>query len=63
MQEFYEVARYIGFIKFAQKLDVELANESNPGDDRKRNNTVQTYFDTERQEYRYFKRLNLVKIN
>jgi hypothetical protein len=33
------------------------------GDDRKRNDTVQTYFDTERQEYRCFKRLNLVTIN
>ena len=33
------------------------------GDDRKRNDTVQTYFDTERQQYRCFKRLNLVKIN
>lgn len=33
------------------------------GDDRKRNDTVQTYYDTERQEYRCFKRLNLVSIN
>lgn len=33
------------------------------GDDRKRNDTVQTYFDTERQEYRCFKKLNLVAIN
>ena len=32
------------------------------GDDRKRNDTVQTYFDTERQEYRCFKKLNLVSI-
>lgn len=33
------------------------------GDDRKRNDTVQTFFDTERQEYRCFKRLNLIAIN
>ena len=33
------------------------------GDDRKRNDTVQVYYDTERQEYRCFKRLNLVAIN
>jgi len=29
-------------------------------DNRKRNDTVQTYFDTERQEWRCFKKLNLV---
>ena len=33
------------------------------GNDRKRNDTVQAYFDTEKQEYRCFKRLNLVAIN
>jgi hypothetical protein len=33
------------------------------GGDRKRNDTVQTYFDTERGEYRSFKRFNLVSIN
>ena len=32
------------------------------GTDRKRNDTVQAYFDTERSEYRCFKRLNLVKV-
>lgn len=32
------------------------------GDDRRRNDTVQTYFDTEVQEYRCFKKLNLVAI-
>ena len=32
------------------------------GDDRKRNKTVQVYFDTERQEYRCFKKLNLISI-
>jgi len=29
-------------------------------DNRKRNDTVQTYFDTEKQEWRCFKKLNLV---
>jgi hypothetical protein len=33
------------------------------GDDRKRNDDVQVYYDTERGEYRCFKRLNLVSIN
>ena len=33
------------------------------GTDRKRNDTVQTYFDTEAQEYRCFKKLNLVSIS
>lgn len=33
------------------------------GTDRKRNDTVQTYFDTERQEWRCFKKLNLISLN
>lgn len=33
------------------------------GGDRKPNDTVQTYYDTERQEYRCFKKFNLVSIN
>lgn len=32
------------------------------GDNRKKNDTVQVYFDTERQEYRCFKKANLIKI-
>ena len=32
------------------------------GDNRKKNDTVQVYFDTERQEYRCFKRANLINI-
>lgn len=32
------------------------------GDNRKRNETVQVYFDTERQEYRCFKKANLISI-
>ena len=33
------------------------------GSDRKRNDTVQVYFDTEKQEYRSFKKLNLISIS
>jgi hypothetical protein len=33
------------------------------GDTRKKNDTVQVYFDTERQEWRCFKKANLIKIN
>ena len=32
------------------------------GDNRKKNDTVQVYFDTERQEYRCFKKANLLNI-
>lgn len=32
------------------------------GDNRKKNDTVQVYFDTERQEYRCFKKANLLKM-
>ena len=32
------------------------------GCDRKRNDTVQTYFDTEKHEYRCFKKANLLSI-
>ena len=32
------------------------------GDDRKRNDTVQVYFDTEKSEYRCFKKANLIRI-
>lgn len=32
------------------------------GDDRKRNDTVQVYYDTEKDEWRCFKKANLVKI-
>lgn len=32
------------------------------GDNRKRNDTVQVYFDTERLEYRCFKKANLISI-
>lgn len=32
------------------------------GDNRKRNETVQVYFDTEKQEYRCYKKANLISI-
>lgn len=32
------------------------------GDNRKRNDTVQVYFDTEKQEWRCFKKANLISI-
>lgn len=32
------------------------------GDNRKKNDTIQVYYDTERQEYRCFKKANLVTI-
>lgn len=32
------------------------------GDGRKRNDSVQVYFDTEKQEYRCFKKANLIRI-
>ena len=32
------------------------------GDNRKRHDTVQVYFDTEKQEYRCFKKANLIKM-
>lgn len=42
-------------------LKAELIPETK-GDDRKRNDTVQVYYDTEREEYRCFKKANLTKI-
>jgi hypothetical protein len=33
------------------------------GDTRKKNDTIQVYFDTERQEWRCFKKANLLSIN
>lgn len=42
-------------------LKTELIPETK-GDERKRNDTVQVYFDTEKSEYRCFKKANLIKI-
>ena len=42
-------------------LKAELLPETK-GTDRKPNDTIQTYFDTEKQEYRCFKKANLVNV-
>lgn len=42
-------------------LKIDLIPETK-GDDRKRNDTVQVYFDTEKSEYRCFKKANLIRI-
>lgn len=42
-------------------LKTELIPETK-GDDRKRNDTAQVYFDTEKSEYRCFKKANLIRI-
>ena len=41
-------------------LRVDLVPPIDSNDTRKKNETVQVYFDTERQEWRCFKRLNLI---
>ena len=38
------------------------ATTTSGGDTRKKNDTVQVYFDTEKQEWRSFKKLNLIRI-
>ena len=42
-------------------LKTELIPQTK-GDERKRNDTVQVYFDTEKQEYRCFKKANLIRL-
>ena len=44
-------------------LKSDLIPQVQGTDDRKRNDTVQTYYDTEAQAWRCFKRLNLVAAN
>ena len=41
-------------------LKESIIPETTGSDNRKKNETVQTYFDTEKQEWRCFKKLNLV---
>ena len=43
-------------------LKTDLIPAVSGNDTRKKNDTVQVYFDTERQEYRCFKRANLVSM-
>lgn len=63
---------HTGIVKFYfQKVDGSIREAygtlkgslipATSGDDRKRNDTVQVYFDTEKQEYRCFKKANLIK--
>ena len=68
------VAMAVRIVKFYfQKVDGSIReaygtlNESvtpviSGNDNRRKNDTVQTYFDTERQEWRCFKRANLLRI-
>lgn len=41
-------------------LKADLIPETAGTDQRKKNNTIQVFFDTEKQEFRCFKKLNLV---
>lgn len=43
-------------------LKADLCAPIEGNDNRKRNDTVQVYYDTEKAEYRCFKRANLIKI-
>ena len=51
-----------GSIREAYGTLKETLIPATSGDNRKRNDTVQVYFDTERQEYRCFKKANLISI-
>lgn len=67
-------AMYLKIVKFYfQKVDGSLREaygtlnskyipERTGESNRRKNDTVQTYFDTERQEFRCFKKANLVKM-
>lgn len=44
-------------------LNEKLVPTTTTGSNRAKNETVQTYFDTEKQEFRCFKKLNLVSFN
>ena len=69
-----KVKMYAGIAKFYfQKVDGSIREAygtlnaamlpATAGDDnRKRNDTVQVYFDTEKQEWRCYKRANLIRI-
>ncbi|MGM9685409.1 MAG: SH3 beta-barrel fold-containing protein [Bacteroidaceae bacterium] len=65
---------YTGIVKFYfQKIDgsireaygtlkSDLIAPTSGEDNRRRNDTVQVYFDTEKQSYRCFKKANLIRI-
>lgn len=43
-------------------LNPDIMPATSGCDNRKRNDTVQTYYDTERQEYRCYKKANILRI-
>ena len=43
-------------------LDISRMPAIQGGDGRKSNETVQTYYDTEKEEFRCFKKMNLIRI-
>lgn len=51
-----------GSIREAYGTLKESLMPATSGDNRKKNDTIQVYYDTERQEYRCFKKANLVTI-
>lgn len=51
-----------GSIREAYGTLKESMMPATSGDNRKKNDTIQVYYDTERQEYRCFKKANLVTI-
>lgn len=66
-------AMYVRIVKFYfQKVDGTLREAygtlkastlpATQGTGRKANDTIQTYYDTEKQEYRSFKKANLVRL-
>ena len=51
-----------GSIREAYGTLKESMTPATSGENRKKNDTIQVYYDTERQEYRCFKKANLVTI-
>ena len=51
-----------GYVREAYGTLKENLIPATSGDNRKKNDTVQVYFDTERQEYRCYKKANLLNI-
>ena len=51
-----------GSVREAYGTLKEILIPATSGDNRKKNDTVQVYFDTERQEYRCYKKANLINI-
>ena len=49
-------------VNFQKKHSEKLMPAITGTDNRKKNDTIQTYYDTERQEFRCFKKANLMSI-